>query len=232
MPVNVIAHDTRLEGRTPASTSGTITFEVGDGTPISDFFDRVIQISDSHGGIRTLYIMAHGVIVTSEDTTAIEFCHEFISYRTVHLFDRLREKVERIVLYVCHAAETSMTAHGDGDELCRQMAIAAQAEVTAAREDQAYSGVEHCTLLFICEEEPIEFGEWEGTVVVYDRLGNIIAQYHNPSAWRDESGTLHDPRIEPNPHPGASSSSCPMPRTGTSRRTTDSARSNPLRPLY
>ena len=51
MPVNLIAHDTRLEGRTPASTSGTIAFEVGDGTPISDFFDRVIQISDNNGGI-------------------------------------------------------------------------------------------------------------------------------------------------------------------------------------
>lgn len=199
MSVNVIAHDTRLEGRTPASTSGTITFEVGDGTPISEFFDRVIQISDSHSGIQTLYIMAHGVIVSDEDTTAIQLCHEYIRYLNVHLFSQLRGKVERIVLFVCHASETSMTAHGDGDELCRQIAILAQAEVTAAREVQAYSRTEHCRL-FICEESAIEFGEWEGTVVVYDRHGNIIAQYHNPSAWRDSDGELHDPRLEADPH--------------------------------
>lgn len=198
MPVNVIAHDTRLEGRTPASTSGTITFEVGGETPISDFFDRVIEISDNHGGVQTLYIMAHGVIVTGEDTSAIQLCREFISYRNVHLFGQLNEKVERIVLFVCHASETSMTAHGEGDELCRQMAIQAQAEVTAAREVQAYSRMEHC-ILFFCEESAIDFGDWEGTVIVYDRNGNIIAQFNNPSAWRDDEDILHDPRREPDP---------------------------------
>ncbi len=198
MPINLIAHDTRLEGRTPASTSGTIAFEVGGSTPINQFFERVIRYADNHGGIGTLYIMAHGVIVADEDTTAIQFCREFISYRNIHLFGQLRQKVERIVLFVCHASETSMTAHGDGDELCRQMAMQAQAEVTAAREVQAYSRTEHC-VLFFCEESAIVFGDWEGTVVVYDRNGNLIAQFHNPSAWRDDEGVLHDPRRDPDP---------------------------------
>ena len=109
-----------------------------------------------------------------------------------------RDKVQRIVLYVCHASEDSMTAHGDGDELCRQMAIQAHAEVTAAREVQTYSRDEHCTL-FSCEESAIDFGEWEGTVIIYDSTGNIIAQHHNPSAWRDADGVLHDPRRETDP---------------------------------
>lgn len=231
MPVNVVVHDTRLEGRTPASTSGTIAFDVNDSTPLGDFFDRVVQISDNHSGVRTLYIMAHGVHVVSEDTTAIQFCREYISHRTVHLFDRLKEKIERIVLFVCHASETSMTTRGDGDEMCRQMAMLAEVEVVAAREVQAYTRIEQCTL-FSCEETAIEFGEWEGTVVVYDRTGNIIAEYSNPSAWRDDEGGLHDPRFEPNPHPGESStSSCPMPRTELPQTTEDS-RNNPLRPIY
>lgn len=230
MPVNVVAHDTRLEGRTPVSTSGTNTFEVDGETPLSDFFDRVIRISDSNSGVRTLYIMAHGVHVADEDTTAIQFCREFISHRTVHLFDRLREKVERIVLFVCHAAETSMTTRGDGDEMCRQMATLAEVEVVAAREVQAYTSTEHCTL-FSCEEAALEFGEWEGTVIVYDRNGSIIAQYSNPSARRDEEGNLHDPRLEPNPHSGESAVSCPMPRTDAARTSGDLG-NNPLRPLY
>ena len=198
MSINVIVHDTRLEGRTPVSTSGTVIFEVDDSTPISDFFDRVVELSDEHGGIDRLMLMAHGVYVIDEDTSGIMFCHELISYRTVHDFSLLRDKVERIVLFVCHAAETSMTASGDGDELCRQMALLAEAEVTAAREDQAYTTYQSCSL-FHCEESAIEFGEWEGPVVVYGRDGNIISEFRNPSAWRDASGVLHDPRIDPRP---------------------------------
>jgi len=193
MPINVIAHDTRLEGRTPVSMGSTISFEVGEETPLSDFFDRLVHIADENHGIETLHILAHGVTVVSEDTTAIMLCHEFISYRTVHQFSRLRDKVERIVLFVCHAAETSVTRHGDGDELCRQIAITANAEVTAAREDQAYSQSESCTLMF-CEESAIEFGDWEGPIVVYGRDGNIIAEFQNPSVWRGPDGELHDPR--------------------------------------
>lgn len=198
MSINVIVHDTRLEGRTPVSGSGTVTFEVDDSTPLSDFFDRVVGLSDAHGGIDRLMIMAHGVYVVDEDTSGIMLCHEFVSHRTVHEFSRLRDKVARIVLFVCHAAETAMTAHGDGDELCRQIALLAQAEVTAAREDQAYTTFQSCSL-FNCEESAIEFGEWEGPVVVYGPDGNIVYEFRNPSAWRDAAGVLHDPRIEARP---------------------------------
>ena len=194
MPVNVVAHDTRLDGRSPISTGSTISFEVDEDTPLIDFFDRAVRLADENGGIGTLYLMAHGVYVVSEDTTAIMFCREFISYQTVNLFSRLRDKVDRIVLFVCHAAESTMTRHGDGDELCRQIALNANAEVTAAREDQAYSQTESCTLMF-CEESAIEFGDWEGPIVVYGRDGNIISEFQNPSAWRGPDGSLHDPRL-------------------------------------
>ena len=199
MPINVIFHDTRLEGRTPVSTSSTRSFEVDGDTPTSEFFEHVISLSNENNGIGTLYIMAHGVRVLDLHTSAIKFTHDFISYQNVHLFQQLREKVERIVLFVCHASETDLTTHGDGDELCRQMARNAQAEVTAARENQAYLSVESCGL-FSCEEAAIDFGEWEGPVVVYDRNGVIIAQYNNPSSWRDTEGVMHDPRVDPNPY--------------------------------
>lgn len=198
MSINVIAHDTRLEGRTPLSTGGSVNFDVNGETPISDFFDRVLSISDEHGGVQTLYIMAHGVEVTAADTHAIQFCREFISYQTVDQFERLRDKVERIVLFVCAAAETTLSTHGDGDELCRQIAFLAHVEVTAAREVQAYNVTEHCGL-FSCEEAALEFGEWEGTVVVYDASGNLISGFHNPSIWRDADGAVHDPRSDPDP---------------------------------
>ncbi len=200
MPINVIAHDTNLIGRTPLSTAGTIAFEVDEHTRMRDFIARTLTIADEHNGIRNLYIMAHGVTVRDERTSAIQFTGDMISFRTIHMFQQLRDKIDRIILFVCHAAETDLTEFGDGDELCRQMAMNAHAEVTAAREVQAYLTVESCQL-FSCEESAIEFGEWEGPVVVYNREGMIIAQYNNPSSWRDADGVVHDPRVDPNPHP-------------------------------
>lgn len=220
MPVNIIAHDTRLEGRTPVSISGTITFEVGGETSLGDFFERVVRISGDLGGVRTLFIMARGVFVASDDATAIEFCREFISYRTVHLFEQLREKVGRIVLFVSHAAENSMTS-GDDDEMCRRMAIAAQAEVVAAREVQTDAATERGALFF-CEESALDFGEWKGAIVVCDGNGNIVAHFTNPGARRDREEILHEPRIEPHPRSGE-------PATF---RTAEDAGKNPLRPLY
>jgi len=200
MSVNVVAHDTRLEGATPISTSSTITIEVDDSTHIEEFFDRVVGIADEHGGIGTLYLMCHGVTVLDADTTALLFCHELIAYTTVHHFRRLRDKVDRIVIFACHAAETTMTRHGDGDELCRQIALNASAEVTAAREDQTYSHPSRCAFGVFCYEEgAVEYGEWEGPIVVYGRDGNIIAEYQNPSVWHDSDGVIHDPRLEPQP---------------------------------
>jgi hypothetical protein len=203
MPINVTAHDTRLEGRTPLSTSGSISIEVSEETPIQDFFDHLLTISREHSGIGTLSIMAHGVRYTmgtpnvGDDSTGIQFCNPPISYQNIHLFHQLRDSVDRIVLHVCHAAEETMTTHGDGDELCRQMAVEAQAEVTAARENQIYAT--HTRGIIFTEEAPIEFGEWEGSVVVYDRNGNLIAEFNNPSGWSDLDGVLHDPRVDPEP---------------------------------
>ncbi len=199
MPINVIAHDVRLEGRTPLSTSGSISFEVDEHTRMREFIARTLTIANENNGIGNLYIMAHGVYFRDDDTSAIEFTGDLISFRTIHMFQQLRDKIDRIILFVCHAAEEDMSSHGDGDELCRQMAMNAHAEVTAARESQAYLSVEDCTL-FSCEEAAIEFGEWEGPVVVYDRNGMIIARYSNPSSWHDASGVIHDPRIDPSPY--------------------------------
>ncbi len=203
MPINVIAHDTRLEGVTPNSTGGTIAFEVDEGTPIQSFFDQVLRIARDNSGIGTLTIMAHGVTFTmntpthDDDTSGIQFCNPPISYQNIHLFNQLRDSVQRIVLHVCHAAENTMTVHGDGDELCRQMALEAHAEVTAARENQIYSSLSRGVIF--TEEAPIEFGEWEGSVVVYNANGELIAEFNNPSAWHDAEGTLHDPRTDPEP---------------------------------
>lgn len=221
MSISVLVHDTRLSGRTPLSSSAMVTFEVGEDTPLQDFFNRCRSISYENGGISTLYIMAHGVTMEFGGTIGggygIIFCREFIQRDNVDQFALLARKVENIVLLVCSAAATSFdihhvdlshpelsrTFHGDGNELCQQMAIRAQATVTAATEIQAYSTEEHCSTFagyeFACEEGVIDFGDWEGTIVTYDPHGNIIDERTFPSAWRDSSGRVHGPGTDPGP---------------------------------
>jgi len=174
MAVNLIAHDARLEGRTPSASRDTFTIDVDESTSLESFFDQAVEIALGHVGISRLSIMAHGLYVRDLDTTAIQFCAKMISYQTVNQFGRLRGLVDHIVLYVCHAAETHMTRRGEGDELCRQMALAANAEITAARERQIYTSVERCSFIE-CESPSIEFGDWEGAVVHYGRDGPVIA---------------------------------------------------------
>ena len=194
MPINLIAHDTRLEGRTPSRSRDTLTIDVNESTPLEGFFDHTVEIALGHIGISRLSIMAHGLYVRDLDTTAIQFCAELISYQTVHQFARLRGLVDHIVLYVCHAAETHMTRRGEGDELCRQIAIAAHAEVTAARERQEYTVVETCSFID-CESSPVEFGEWEGQVVHYGRDGQVLAEFGDAPAAAEPAPTRPDPRF-------------------------------------
>jgi len=195
MPANLIAHDTRLEGRTPSGSRDTLTIDVDESTPLEEFFDNAVELALANVGLNRLSIMAHGVYVRDLDTIAIQFCTEYISFQTAHYFSRLRGLVDHIVLYVCNAAETEMTRRGDGDELCRQIAITANAEVTAARERQEYTSVEVCHFFVDCDTTPIEFGDWEGEVVHYGRDGRVLAEFGEPTRHASPAPTSSDPRF-------------------------------------
>ena len=219
MAISIVANDARLEGRTPLSTPSFMRLDVNEGTPLDYFLDRCSAIADAQGGISTLYIMAHDAETSfagsSGGGNGIIFCKELVNLRNVDRFKQLEDKVNHIVLLVCSAPATpfdmhlinvgnpelSRTFHGDGDELCRQMATHAKAKVTIARETQSYMVEEYCTTFagseVYCEGDKVDFGEWEGTIVQYDANGRIIAEWTNPRAWRDASGVIRDPRFEP-----------------------------------
>lgn len=219
MPISIVANDTRLEGRTPLSTPSFMRLDVNEGTPLEYFFDRCSSISDVQGGISTLYIMAHDAETSFAGSSiggnGIVFCKELVNFRNVDRFELLADKVKHIVLLICSAAATpfdmhlidvadpelSRTFHGDGDELCRQMAIHSKAKVTVARETQSYMAEEYCTTFagfeVYCEGDTVDFGEWEGTIVQYGANGRILAEWTNPREWRDSHGVIHDPRLEP-----------------------------------
>lgn len=217
-----MAHDLRLEGRTPAVTSSTLSFEVDEDTPIQHFLNRCRTIAHEHDGIDILSIMAHGFELQFAGEVlgggyGIQFCHELIRLENVDLFALLADKVRHIDLYVCFAVAVSPDVHyldvrhpetggvlsDDGDELCRLMAIRSQASVTASSDLQAYRGDEgsgppifgHSLYTF----GDMNFGEWEGTVLTYDSSGDIIDRRVFPTAWRTPDREIHDPRLESRP---------------------------------
>ncbi len=242
MSINVIYHDTRLEGLTPSSEDGLVTRSVSSTTALVNFFRTCRDIASAHGGIETLSIMAHGVEVLRPTDSGpvmgggygISFCREGINFDTVGLdlghsaapagatdealgFNLLRGLVDTIVLYVCSIAAVSPDTEtaegpmsGNGMELCRRIATSAGCRVIASDEIQAFDGTETiCPTFgsvddFLCinyqygdcrdELTEINFGGWEGTVYTINDQGIIVDTQDNPSAMRDASGELHDPR--------------------------------------
>ena len=222
MSINVIAHDLRLEGRTPAVTSSCVSFEVDEDTPIQQFFDRCRSIAYENDGIGTLSIMAHGLELRFAGEVlgggyGIQFCRDLITLNNVNLFALLADKVRHIDLHVCYAAAVSPDVHhvdvghpetsevwsGDGNELCRQMAIRSQVSVTASSDLQAYGENEgggppvFGNSLYTIGD--MHFDEWEGTVLTYNSSGEIIDRRVFPTAWRTPDGEVHDPRLESRP---------------------------------
>ena len=218
MAIKVTVFDTRLEGRTPPGSSSAISFEVQEGTPINDFFNRIGEISKQYKGISTLYLMTQ--MATTEfggGNSGLLFCGDGIHADNVQQFERLAGQVEHIVLFECARSlnafdiqnadimhsELSKTFHGDGDELCRAIARSAGAKVTVVREASEYVADDHLTTFsgyeLYCEAGAIDFSDWEGSIISFDEYGNILDQVTNPMSWRDSHGLIQDPRLEPEP---------------------------------
>lgn len=175
MPTDVLFHDQRLEGLTPASTAGLLTVGVDDGTPLQTFFNRVIEISRNYGGIGNLKIMAHGLEgYDHEGGYGILFCRENINLETIGQagdeeagiapsgFGLIRDMVETITLYVCASAASSRsitltdgtTISGNGFEMCRRIAVNARAAVVASSEAQAYDSTPTAVRTFGSPNDP------------------------------------------------------------------------------
>ncbi len=218
MSVSIVVNDARLEGRTPLSSPSLMSLDVDEATPLDYFLNRCRSLANEQGGISTLYIITStaetGFAGDSSEGTII-FCQETVHTGNVSRFAALAGHVEEIVLIICARAATSFDIeamrigdpemstifHGDGDELCRQMAIHAKAKVTGAREARSSVAEEHSTTFagseVYCEAGIVDFGEWEGTIVQYDADGRLFEEWTNSSPWRDSRGMFADARLLP-----------------------------------
>jgi hypothetical protein len=218
MSVSIVVNDARLEGRTPLSSPSFMSLDVDEATPLDYFLNRCQSVASQQGGISTLYILTStaetGFAGESSESTII-FCQETVHLANVSRFAALAGHVDEIVLLICARAATSFdieamrigdpelagTSYGDGDELCRQMAIHAKAKVTGAREARPSVADEHSTTFtgseVYCEAGVVDFGEWQGTIVRYDAEGRLFDEWTNSSPWRDSHGMFADPRLVP-----------------------------------
>lgn len=181
--MKILAHDRRLEGR--ARTGRDVrAIEVDERTTLGYFTNRFSTLYEANGRavIEKLKIMAHGFVSDASGTErggyGMQFCRETIILDTVEHLRPLRGKVDKITLCSCSVADTSpdlMTADGilsgQGQELCSRIARITHTELVASTVPQLYN-IESVIAGFTIEH-PIEFGEWEGPVLHFDREGNL-----------------------------------------------------------
>ena len=188
MAIDVLFHDTRLEGHTPRP-HGWSVYDVNRETPLEYFIGKCLSESQWHNGIDTLSILAHGNEEGGQLGFGIMFCHEQLLLGTLPYLIPLQDKIQKVIFPVtCGTARSSLPNMsiegvwpGDGHTFCSRMASTLHAEVTASTERQVYHGV---------HSGVIDAGEWEGLVVTYGRDGLLIPDRteRHRSAWRARRG--------------------------------------------
>jgi hypothetical protein len=185
-----IAHDVRVEGRTPTTDSDGKEADwgqVGHTTPLSSFIWCLQESSRRNNGEIRLIIIAHGEASSAGRTKYpsgdgeklpggdIMFCKEHIKVSTVEQLQPLNGMVKGgVELHVCRACMITPGREGrdgDGNLLCSKMAriIGTTVKASSARQkylDRGELGLKTC--------------RWEGTVLTYGPKGDVIKVEHNP----------------------------------------------------
>ncbi|WP_128548718.1 hypothetical protein [Larkinella soli] len=175
---NMIVHDNRLEGNPPLGYAANI-YHVDDTTSTAHIFDWVATHASRIGGISRLYIMCHGYAggndfeMVSADVggLGLQLGRDSLTLGNVRVVAPLRNRVQRIIIYACAAADNSMARYSpaaDGHRLMGELAYYSGAYVVAADRIQWYSRVTVSgSFSYIGgrgDTNMIDFGAWEGTV--------------------------------------------------------------------
>jgi hypothetical protein len=160
MPINMLIHDQRLHGRSPAIADNQ--YEVDGTVPISHIVDWTQTVARGSGFIKKLVIMAHG------SGYGIQLGREWLTLKTVDRFSALKGLVKSVILYSCSAARTEpyrRMTEGDGALLISRLAVRMNCYVVASSSTQWYTPG-------TSQQQPIDFGAWEGDVYLFGPNGN------------------------------------------------------------
>lgn len=187
-----IAHDVRLVGSTPHGQN-IDAIQVGAATPLTSFVTQALNAAEANKGEICLKIMAHGAGDEKKEGGVILFCKENLRLSTVEQMRPLAGKIKGgIELLVCRAAMITPGKErkdGDGNMFCSRMAQITGTTVTASTAIQLYTfgrdtrgscdgkpGLPH-------PSSPIDFGAWEGTVLIYKPDGSVGSVNHYPTGY-------------------------------------------------
>lgn len=158
---SIVVRDVRLGGWKPR---GDFVLEVNFDTPLSWFFTWVKDTATKNGPDVKLQIMCHGY------PGGLQFCKEDINSSNVQLMSQLSGMIKGIELYACAVAYIkpgSAGGAGDGNVFCYRMAQLAKTTVKASTATQFYYTGEN-------RGNALDFDTWEGTVLTYGPLGNVV----------------------------------------------------------
>ena len=153
--------------------------------------NNIMAFADRHGtAIDTLIIMCHGYESGGESQQhqasyyalgfGLELCREGLTLANVNRTYTMSGYINNIVLYACGPANTHPFAtgtYGDGRRFCSKMAAFTNANVYASSETQYYRNGNYDNVRRVCEDVPIDFGNWEGKVYrmeMFTRFNNSL----------------------------------------------------------
>lgn len=180
MPGRMIWHDTRLAGSPPAIAPNT--FQVNGTVPLAGALGWIAHYAGTQGGLDELIVMCHGfesnVNYQQRMSTravvggfGLQICSEGINLGNVRAVSVFKPAagplIRRITIYACGTADTgpgNEGTWGDGRRFMGEFAIHSGAHVVAGRDAQTYNPESVRPV----NPQPIDFGEWEGPVFLFD----------------------------------------------------------------
>jgi len=164
--INMLIHDKRLAGRSPAICENQ--WDIDATFPIEQIVGWTGTVARGSGGIKKLVIMAHGYESGGRGGFGIQLGKEGLTLKTVDRFAPLKGLLKSIILYSCAVADTApgrRMTDGDGGLLIARLAARTQAYVVASSATQMY-------IPGTSAASPINFGSWEGDVYLFGPNGN------------------------------------------------------------
>jgi hypothetical protein len=177
----MIWHDKRLIGDTPRIAPNT--YHVDGDVEIDHAISWIAFYAGSQGGLDELIVMCHGYEadwdLTQQVCTGTEvggfglqICKQGISISNVAKLAAWKGSggalIKQVTIYSCGAAgvgEGNEGTSADGPRFMGKIATYSGAYVVAARDTQMYT------------YSPINFGQWEGPVFLFDPVNGLPQSY-------------------------------------------------------
>jgi hypothetical protein len=174
----LLLHDTRVRGRASGFYAGLWSVSLNASTSITSAFRRINASAGAFGKLNSVFVVCHGMNGGQAWGGTSDFWWrgggglllgtEQVKSSNVNLWNNIRDRVDKIVVYACGAAYkgpaswNQPTVISDGQALMADLARNTNATVYAADKIQWY------------QQKGLDMGRWEGQVYAFYPSGRIL----------------------------------------------------------